>query len=277
VVYGLLFRAAATTLRTIARDPKHLGADIGFLAVLHTWGQTLQHHPHVHCVVPGGGLSLDGTQWIPSGSEFFLPVRVLRRYFRRTFLRLLRAAYRQGKLRPRGSLAHLADPAAWQRWLQPLERTEWVVYLKPPFGGPRRVLKYLARYTHRVAISNQRLLSLQDDKVTFLWKDYAHQARTRTMTLDATEFLRRFLLHHLPRGFQHIRQYGLLGNRRRATALARCRDLLGQPPEPPEHDHAAPADEPPPRDACPKCGTGRLVCVATLAPDLRAPLPWDTS
>ena len=272
-----IFRAVATTLRTIARDPKHLGADIGFLAVLHTWGQTLQHHPHVHCVVPGGGLSLDGTQWIPSGSEFFLPVRVLRRYFRRTFLRLLRAAYRQGKLRPRGSLAHLADPAAWQRWLQPLERTEWVVYLKPPFGGPRRVLKYLARYTHRVAISNQRLLSLQDDKVTFLWKDYAHAARTRTMTLDATEFLRRFLLHHLPRGFQHIRQYGLLGNRRRATALARCRDLLGQPPEPPEHDHAAPADEPPPRDACPKCRTGRLICVATLAPDLRAPLPWDTS
>ena len=276
VVYGLLFRAVARTLRTIARDPQHLGADIGFLAVLHTWGQTLQHHPHLHCVVPGGGLSVDGTRWIPSRAHFFLPVRVLSRHVRRTFLRLLRAAYRHGKLRCRGRCAPLADPAAWHRWLQSLERTEWVVYAKPPFGGPHQVLKYLARYTHRVAISNQRLVAVTPDHVTFRWKDYAHGHRPRTMTLDTVEFLRRFLLHRLPRGFQHIRHYGLLGNRRRATALSCCRELLGEPATP-EASEIVGGDDHLPRDACPACGTGRLACVATLAPDLRAPLPWDTS
>ena len=281
LVYGMLFRAVAATLRTIARDPQHLGADLGFLAVLHTWGQTLQHHPHLHCVVPGGGLSPDGTRWVSCRPHFFLPVRVLSRHFRRTFLRLLRAAYRQGRLGGHGPLAALRDPAAWARGVHELERAEWVVYAKPPFGGPRQVLKYLARYTHRVAISNRRLLAVADGQVTFQWKDYAHGARHRTMTLDAVEFLRRFLLHRLPRGFHHIRQYGFLGNRRRTRALSWIRALLGPPAT---ADAPGPADgpAPPPRDACPQCGTGRLVLVATLAPrgspgSSFPPAPWDTS
>ncbi|HLB36586.1 MAG TPA: IS91 family transposase [Gemmatimonadales bacterium] len=282
VVYGILFRAVAATLRTIARDLQHLGADIGFLAVLHTWGQTLQHHPHLHCVVPGGGLSGDGSRWIPSRSHFFLPVRVLSRHFRHTFLRLLRSAYQHGKLRCRGPLARLAAPAAWHRWLHELERTEWVVYAKPPFGGPHQVLKYLARYTHRVAISNQRLVAVADGRGTFRWKDYAHDHRPRTMTLDAVEFLRRFLLHRLPRGFQHIRHYGFLGNRRRAGALARIRELVGPSPAAAAPQETPCSDEPPPRDACPQCGTGRLVVVATLAPvdathPRAGPPAWNTS
>ena len=277
LVYGLLFRAVATTLRTIARDPQHLGADIGFLAVLHTWGQTLHHHPHLHCVVPGGGLAPDGTRWVACRPHFFLPVRVLSRHFRRTLLTLLRAAYAQGTLRGRGSLAALADPLAWARWVQGLEQVEWVVYAKPPFGGPAQVLKYLARYTHRVAIANQRLVSVTDGRVTFHWKDYAHGHRARTMTLDAVEFLRRFLLHRLPRGFHRIRQYGLLGNRHRATHLARCRELLGPVPSTAERPDPACAADLPPRDACPQCGTGRLVIIATLPPNGAAPLPWDTS
>lgn len=282
VLYGLLFRAAAATLRTIARDPQHLGADIGFLAVLHTWGQTLQHHPHLHCVVPGGGLAPDGTRWVPSRPHFFLPVRVLSRRFRRTFLTLLHHAFTGGKLQCHGQLAGLADPTAWARWLQPLHRAEWVVYAKPPFGGPEQVLKYLARYTHRVAIANQRLVSLTEGQVTFGWKDYAHGSRARTMTLDAVEFLRRFLLHRLPRGFHHIRQYGLLGNRHRRSHLARCRALLGQPPDTDAPAVGESAADPPPRDVCPQCGTGRLVIVAILAgvgataPRSR-PLPWNTS
>ena len=280
-LYGLLFRAASATLRTIARDPQHLGADIGFLAVLHTWGQTLQHHPHLHCVVPGGGLAPDGTRWIPSRPHFFLPVRVLSRRFRRTFLRGLRSAYTQGQLQYHGQLAALAEPAAWQRWLQALERVEWVVYAKPPFGGPEQVLKYLARYTHRVAIANQRLVSLADGQVTFRWKDYAHGHLPRTMTLEAVEFLRRFLLHHLPRGLQRIRQYGFLANRRRTSQLVRCRALLGQAhPSPAASDLAVPTDGPdpmPPRDVCPACGSGRLTIVAllpaqpALAPGARPP------
>jgi hypothetical protein len=280
VLYGLLFRAVATTLRTIARDPQHLGADVGFLAVLHTWGQTLYHHPHLHCVVPGGGPSTDGARWVAARSDFFLPVRVLSRHFRRTFLRLLRRAYRHGKLRCPGPLAPLAHPAHWQQWLQPLTRTDWVVYAKPPFGGPHQVLKYLARYTHRVAISNQRLVSITDGQVTLRWKDYAHGQQLRTMTLDGVEFLRRFLLHRLPRGWQHIRHYGFLGNRRRAGALARIRALLPQPPTPTASEQAACAEALARPDACPQCGTGRLIVVATLAPGtapLSGPLAWDTS
>ncbi|MGH9259814.1 MAG: IS91 family transposase, partial [Acidimicrobiales bacterium] len=229
LLYGLLFRAAATTLRTIARDPQHLGADIGFLTVLPTWGQTLQHHPHLHCVVPGGGLAPGEARWVACRPHFFLPVRVLSRCFRHTFLTLLRAAVRQGKLQYHGQLAALAAPTAGVRWVHALEHVEWVVYAKPPFGGAAQVLKYLAGYTHRVAIANQRLVSVTDGHVTFRWKDYAHGHRSRTLTLDAVEFLRRFLLHRLPRGFQRLRQYGLLANRRRTTHLARCRDLLGQP------------------------------------------------
>ncbi len=226
VVYNLLFSAASETLRTIAADPRHLGADIGFLAVLHTWDQTLRHHPHLHCVVPGGGLSVDGEGWRSCRRGFFLPVNVLARLFRRLFLQGLEWAYEKGKLSFHGSCAFLAKPTAFKRLLKSVRAREWWVYAKPPFGGPAQVLAYLGRYTHRVAISNQRLLSLQHGKVTFSWRDNRHGQLRSTMTLSADEFMRRFLLHVLPRGFQRIRQFGLLANRRRGE-LARCRQLLG--------------------------------------------------
>ena len=227
VVYGILFRAAAETLRTIAADPKHLGAEIGFFLVLHTWGQQLQHHPHVHCVVTGGGLSRDGTRWIACRPGFFLPVRVLSRLFRRLFLQSLQQAFEAGRLHFTGALAVLAEPVAFARHLAPARQADWVVYAKRPFAGPRQVLDYVGRYTHRVAISNNRLIDMEDDQVRFRWKDYRAESQVKTMTLAATEFLRRFLLHVLPAGFQRIRYYGLLGNRHRAEKLARCRALLG--------------------------------------------------
>jgi hypothetical protein len=226
VVYNLLFSAAAETLRTIAADRRHLGANIGFLAVLHTWDQTLRHHPHLHCVVPGGGLSMDGEDWRSCRRGFFLPVNVLARLFRRLFLQGLERAYEKGKLSFQGSCAFLAQPTAFKRLLKSVRAREWWVYAKPPFGGPAQVLAYLGRYTHRVAISNQRLLLLKDGKVTFSWRDNRHGQLRATMTLSAEEFMRRFLLHVLPRGFQRIRQFGLLANRRR-DELARCRQLLG--------------------------------------------------
>jgi hypothetical protein len=226
VVYNLLFAAASETLRTIAADPRHLGADIGFLAVLHTWDQTLRHHPHLHCVVPGGGLSMDGERWRSCRPRFFLPVNVLARLFRRLFLQGLEGAYQKGKLSFHGACAFLAQPTAFKRLLKSVRAREWWVYAKPPFGGPAQVLAYLGRYTHRVAISNQRLLSLKDGKVTFSWRDNRHGQLRSTMTLSADEFMRRFLLHVLPRGFQRIRQFGLLANRRR-DELAHCRQLLG--------------------------------------------------
>lgn len=227
VVYNILFASVAETLRTIAADPKHLGADIGFLAVLHTWGQTLRHHPHLHCVVPGGGLSPDGQRWVSCRQGFFLPVNVLARLFRRLFLSALARAFDNGKLTFHGSSAYLAEPPAFQRLLRSLRAREWWVYAKPPFGGPEQVLAYLGRYTHRVAISNHRLLALKDGQVTFSWKDYARGNQQRTMTLKTDEFIRRFLLHVLPRGFQRIRQFGLLANRQRRHKLALCRQLLG--------------------------------------------------
>src|SRR4051812_12155356 len=226
-VYGLLFRAAAETLQQIAADPKHLGAEIGFLAVLHTWGQNLEHHPHVHCVVPGGGPSPDGSRWVACRPGFFLPVRVLSRVFRGKFLALLRHAFDRGRLSFHGKLAALKDPGEFRRRLDAAGRTEWVVYAKPPFGGPEQVLKYLARYTHRVAISNQRLTALEGDAVEFLWKDYAHKAKQKSMRLEAVELIRRFLLHVLPSGFVRIRHYGFLANRVCHEKLARCRELLG--------------------------------------------------
>jgi hypothetical protein len=226
VVYNLLFAAASETLRTIAADPRHLGADIGFLAVLHTWDQTLRHHPHLHCVVPGGGLSLNGEGWRSCRPGFFLPVNVLARLFRRLFLQGLERAFEKGKLSFHGACAFLAKPTAFNRLLKSVRAREWWVYAKPPFGGPAQVLAYLGRYTHRVAISNQRLLSLKDGKVTFSWRDNRRGQMLSTMTLNAEEFMRRFLLHVLPRGFQRIRQFGLLANRRR-DELARCRQLLG--------------------------------------------------
>lgn len=225
-VYAILFRAAAEALTTIAADPKHLGAQIGVTAVLHTWGQTLQHHPHIHCVVPGGGPSFDGRRWIACRPSFFLPVRVLSRLFRRLFLQGLRDAFDAGKLRFFGSLASLAQPTAFAAELDQLKHIEWVVYAKPPFGGPQQVLAYLGRYTHRVAIANSRLLSLSDGKVCFTWKDYRHDSKTKVMTLDADEFIRRFLLHILPNGFHRIRYYGFLANGGRGDNVALCRGLL---------------------------------------------------
>jgi hypothetical protein len=279
-LYDLLFRTSAETLRTIAADPKHLGAEVGFIAVLHTWGQNLLHHPHVHCVVPGGGIAPGGERWIACGPGFFLPVRVLSRLFRRLFLDQLRRAFDAGVLRFHGQLEPLRDPQAFAVWLAPAARAEWVVYAKPPFGDAQHVLDYLGRYTHRVAISNNRLLSFDGDSVTFRWKDYRHEARHRTMTLTADEFTRRFLLHVLPDGFKRIRSYGWLANRHRAIRLAICRRLLGV--EPPAAASSTIGEDY--RDSyqrltgkslrdCPVCGKGHMVRIEGGAPGIlpRAP------
>lgn len=266
-VYGLLFRAASETLRQIAADPKHLGAEIGFLAILHTWGQNLQHHPHVHCVVPGGGLAADGSRWIACRPGFFLPVRVLSRVFRGKFLALLRGAFDRGQLSFHGKLASMADPIEFQRQLAVSAQTEWVVYAKPPWGGPEQVLKYLARYTHRVAISNHRLTALEDGEVTFRWKDYAHGSEKKTMTLKAVEFIRRFLLHVLPLGFVRIRHYGFLANRVRQEKLALCRSLLNvDATTEPISAKKVPVQGQSTGDVCPSCGKGRMVIVETFRP-----------
>jgi len=232
-LYGILFRATAKTLLTIAADPKHLGAEIGFFAVLHTWGQNLLHHPHLHCVVTGGGLSADSSQWISCRAGFFLPVGVLSRLFRRLFLENLLKAFDAGKLQFFSSLESLRDRSSFLDYLASLREAEWVVYAKRPFAGPEQVLDYVGRYTHRVAISNNRLVEIAEGKVTFRYKDYRHDAQQKTMTLEAEEFIRRFLLHVLPEGFQRIRYYGFLANRYREQKLAQCRELLGMPvPEP---------------------------------------------
>ena len=219
-VYGVLFQAVAQTLLEVAANPKNLGAKIGFIAILHTWGQTLCLHPHVHCVVPGGGLSPDGTRWIGCKRGFFLPVRILSRVFRGKFIDLLKRAHAK---RP---LIGIADRDVLERLLNAAIKTEWVVHAKPPFGGPAQVLKYLSRYTHRIAISNRRLVAMDDNSVTFRWKDYAHGNAAKMLTLDAVEFLRRFLMHIVPNRFVRIRHFGLLGNRNRKERLSRCRRLL---------------------------------------------------
>ncbi|MGH8190332.1 MAG: IS91 family transposase [Rhodanobacteraceae bacterium] len=283
-VYGLLFRATAETLRTIAADRKHLGAEIGFFAVLHTWGQNLLHHPHLHCVVPGGGLAPDGDHWIACKPGFFLPVRVLSRLFRRLFLEHLEQAFATGQLRFFGSLQALRDRRAFLRYLAPLRKVEWVVYAKAPFAGPEQVLDYVGRYTHRVAISNHRILDIDDGVVRFRWKDYRHGNRRKVMTLAADEFMRRFLLHVLPNGFHRIRYYGLLGNRYRAPKLARCRELLGMPAPEPAVD--APTKDYRDRYAqltgrslrqCPACHQGQMTIVEIFNGD-SAPTPYqDTS
>ena len=283
-VYGILFRTAAETLLTIAGDPKHLGAQIGFFAILHTWGQNLRHHPHLHCVVPGGGLSLDSQRWTGCRPGFFLSVRVLSRLFRRLFLQALEAAFRNGELQWFGELEALRDAAAFAAYLAPLRDTEWVVYAKPPFGGPAQVLAYLGRYTHRVAISNQRLLAAQDGTVTFQWKDYRHAGRekSRTMTLAADEFIRRFLLHTLPPGFQRIRHFGLFANRHRRKKLALCRQLLIGPvpellPGPAACRVLAQALASPSPVPCPRCGLGRMIRTGSLPAYLYPAKPPDTS
>ena len=270
VVYGLLFQAVAATLLEVAANPKQMGARIGFLTVLHTWGQNLLHHPHVHCVVPAGGLAPDGMHWVAGRADFFLPVRVLSRVFRGKFIDLLKTAFRQGELQFHGNLLPLATPTALEQRLDESVQKEWVVYAKPPFGGPAQVLKYLARYTHRVAISNHRLLRLENGQVTFRWKDYAHGNQPSIMTLEATEFIRRFLLHVMPQSFVRIRYYGYLANRHRQENLERCRQLLG-PQQRPETSHntaatwsaAAPGED---RGAgqCPRCQQGRMCIVGLL-------------
>ena len=226
LIFDLLFTAAAQTLKTIARDPRHLGADIGFTAVLHTWGQNVLFHPHLHCVVTGGGLSADGKRWVRGRQRFFLPVKVLAKLFRGKFLAALQAARAAGLLRFGASTTHLADDAAWLRFRDDLYRKDWIVYAKPPFGGPRQVFAYLGRYTHRVAISNHRIVALEGSHVSFTFKDYADDGQTKTMTVAGVEFLRRFLLHVLPHGFTRIRHFGLLAGRNVTTKLQRARQLL---------------------------------------------------
>ena len=286
VVYGLLLRTASETLQQVAADSQHLGAQIGGLFVLHTWGQNLEHHPHVHGIVPGGGIALDGTRWIHSRPNFFLPVKVLSRLFRGKFLAGLRAAWQRGKLQFPGRLAPLAAPRKWATLCRSLASKEWVVYSKPPFGGPAQVLKYLARYTHRVALSNDRLLQLQDGQVTFTWKNYAAGGRRQRMTLSAVEFLRRFLLHVLPKGFVRIRRCGWWTNRHGGQQLARCRELLGVPteaePQLPALPIPAAVSEPESAARCPHCGQGTWVLVEQMPRpsrwELRRRLPLlDTS
>ena len=279
VVYGLLFQAASATLLEVAANPQHLGARIGVLAVLHTWGQNLMYHPHLHCVVPGGGFSDDGKDWVSCRPNFFLPVRVLSRVFRGKFIDLLRRARTRGKLKFLGAQSRLGNDAAFEAWLDQTVRTEWVVYAKPPFGGPEQVLKYLARYTHRVAISNQRLIKLENGQVTFRWKDYADGNTKKTMALSAVEFLRRFLLHVLPKGFVKIRHFGFMANRHRKSLLEHARKLLGVDCESVATSDAVAAELPSPTleaeiSRCPACGQGRLHCIEELPRfNLFLPLP----
>jgi hypothetical protein len=268
-IYDLLFKAAAEATLTIAADRKHLGASIGITAVLHTWGSALTHHPHVHMIVPGGGISLEGQRWIACRPTFFLPVRVLSRLFRRLLLKMLTMAHKTGRLAFFGNHAALAEKRAFAAFLAPLRKTEWVVYAKRPFGGPQAVLAYLSRYTHRVAICNHRLISADDAGVTFKWKDYRIEGpgRYKTMTLLTHEFIRRFLIHVLPKGVHRIRHYGLFANGNRAANIARARELLATlaPSQPPETSEAAPVDESRvlPRP-CPCCG-GRMIIIETFA------------
>lgn len=271
IVYDLLFRTSAETLREIARDPKHLGAEIGFFSVLHTWSQKLDLHPHVHCVVPAGGLSADRTRWIKPRYAFFLPVKVLSRVFRGKFVAALKRAFQDGQLSFHGDLKLLAQSKTFFAWLRPLFRKDWVVYAKRPFGGPEYVLRYLGRYTHRVAISNHRLVSFADQKVTFHWRDSAHKNEQRLMTLSLDKFLRRFLLHLLPDGFVRIRHFGFLANRQRAAFLPLCFQLLDPAPQTEQ-------DTPGVKDSsdlwrCPKCAGPMVVVERFTAAEMQLRSP----
>lgn len=277
-LYGLLFRTVAETLLETAADRRHLGARIGLLALLHTWTQTLLYHPHLHVVAPAGGLTVDGARWVGSRAEYFLPVQVLSRLFRGKLLSELKHLHAAGELACTGPLAPLAEPRRFAEHLAPLYETDWVVYAKPPFGGPRKVLAYLARYTHRIAISNHRLLRIEGEEVVFTWRDRAHGDRQCTMRLHAHEFLRRFLLHVLPDGFVRVRSYGLLANRGRHETIARCREALGAPPaEPPAGAEAMGWCELLARltgtdlGRCPDCRHGRLLLVAEIPAQGRDP------
>jgi len=262
VIYGLPLRASAETLLEVARNPRHLGAEIGFFSVLHTWNQKLQLHPHVHCVIPAGGLSLDRTHWIRSRPRFFLPIQVLRRVFRGKFVAGLKSAFQQEQLHLSGNLAFLAEPKIFASWLRPLFRKDWIVYSKPPFGGPEYVLHYLGRYTHRVAISNHRLISFEGGQVTFRWRDSAHNNEQKLMALSLDEFLRRFLLHLLPKGFVRIRHFGFLASRRRAQLLPLCLAALDSLPAQTETATST-AQDMNSHWFCPQCG-GPMVIIERL-------------
>lgn len=276
VIFNLLFRASAETLVEVARDPRHLGAEIGFFSVLHTWNQRLQFHPHVHCILAAGGLSPDHTGWIGSSRRFFLPIKVLGRVFRGKFVASLKTAFHSGDLHFHGNLQHLAEPRAFRAWLRTLFRQDWVVYAKRPFGGPEHALRYLSAYTHRVAISNQRLVALNDGQVTFRWRDSAHGNKKKLMTLPVDEFLRRFLLHLLPRSFVRIRNFGFLANRRRATLLPLCFQLLRRSTENTPSIAPPSATQPNSCWRCPICGGTMHMVEPISAAELRLRAPPQT-
>jgi len=271
VIYGLLLRTSAETLLEVARDPRHLGAELGFFSVLHTWNQKLGLHPHVHCVIPAVGLSLEHTHWVKSRARFFLSIKVLRRVFRGKFVAGLQQAFQEGPLHFHGDLTCLAQPRSFAAWLRPLFRKDWVVYAKPPFGGPEYVLQYLGRYTHRVAISNHRLVSFTGETVTFRWRDSAHHNEQKLLTLSLDEFLRRFLLHVLPKGFVRIRNFGFLANRRRATLLPLSFHLLGSAPQT-EQDIAGSKDSSG-LWRCPKCGAPMMIIERLTAAEMQLRSP----
>jgi len=278
VVYDLLFKAASEALLALSKDPEHLGAEIGFISILHTWGQNLMDHPHLHCLVPGGGLSLDGQRWISSRGGFFIPVKVLSRLFRGKFLFYLKEAYRGGKLKFVGEIRSLSDTPKFQMMMDELYRQEWVTYCKPPFRSAQYVIEYLGRYTHRVAISNNRIVKVEQEKVTFRWRDYKDDNKNKQMTLEAFEFIRRFLLHILPNNFVKIRHYGLLSNRNRKTKLRRCREIFGVGSNREQQSSESVGWEEllfeltgiDPR-ICPCCKKGRMVTREILSPQGHAP------
>ena len=273
VIYDLLFRTSAETLLQVARHPKHLGAEIGFFSVLHTWTQQLNLHPHLHIIIPAGGLSLDHTRWVRSRDKYFLPKEVLRELFRGKFEAALKEAFQNGQLNFHGNLKLLAEPKTFAAWLRPLHRHDWVVYLKPPFGGPEYVLHYLGRYTHRVAISNHRLVSFADGQVTFRYRDSADHNKQKLRPLSVNEFLSRFLLHILPQGFVRIRHFGFLANRRRKTLLPLCFQLLGSTPQPEVEQHASSTEDTPDLYRCPKCGGPMKVIERLTAAEIQLRSP----
>jgi hypothetical protein len=272
ILYDLLFRTSAATLLEVARDPRHLGAEIGFFTVLHTWSQKLTAHPHVHGVVPAGGLSHDHTRWVRSRDNYFLPKEVLKKVFRGKFLAALKEAFQNGQLHFHGDLKLLAQPKIFAAWLRPFHRQDWVVYLKRPFGGPEYVVHYLGRYTHRVAISNHRLVSFAEGQVTFRWRDSAHHQEQKLLTLSSDEFLRRFLLHVLPKGFVRIRNFGFLANRKRAKLLPLCFHMFGATPQPQVEQHVSGANDPP-SWRCPQCGGPMRVIQRFTAAELQLRSP----
>ncbi|HEX2710849.1 MAG TPA: IS91 family transposase [Candidatus Acidoferrales bacterium] len=273
VLYDLLFRTSAETLLEVARNPEHLGAEIGFFSVLHSWSQQLNLHPHLHIIIPAGGLSPDHTRWIHARENYFLPKKVLRKVFRGKFVSALEQAFQNGQLNFHADLKLLANPKTFATWLRPLFREKWVVYLKPPFGGPEYVLQYLGRYTHRVAISNHRLVSFIDGQVTFRWRDSAHHNQQKLRTLPVDRFLRRFLLHILPQGFVRIRHFGFLANRRRTTLLPLCLQLLNATPEPLAEQHASSTEDALDLYRCPQCGGPMKVIERLTAAEIQLRSP----